>query len=135
MISTKRFAGRSITRTLTIGLLALTLAAGARIQLGVAEGHAANTIGSATIAEPGAICLVGYPRYVQVYSPTLVAYDRPQYVEWWVELVENGTEHRAHLCLARHHRRGSGRPRPHGAVLFPYRSPAGDARRPRRRRG
>jgi hypothetical protein len=91
MISTKRFAGRSITRTLTIGLLALTLAAGARIQLGVAEGHAANTIGSATIAEPGAICLVGYPRYVQVYSPTLVAYDRPQYVEWYVELVENGT--------------------------------------------
>jgi hypothetical protein len=91
MTLTNRFASGSIKRTVMIAVLAMTLAGGALIRLAATEGHAANIIGSVQIAEPGATCLVGNPKYLEVHSPTLVAYDRPQYVEWWVELLDNGT--------------------------------------------
>ena len=86
-----RFATRSIKRTLTIGLLAFTLAGGALLRQDATQGHAANIIGSVHINEPDATCLLGTPKYLVVRTPDFVAYDRPQYVQWWVELLENGT--------------------------------------------
>src|SRR5207247_1775445 len=55
------------------------------------EGLAANVIGSVQISEPGATCLLGTPRYLVVRTPQFTAYDRPQHIQWWVELLENGT--------------------------------------------
>src|SRR5437588_6590073 len=91
MTRTNRFYHNTISRTLTVALLAITLACGAAIRLNATEGHAGSIIGSVQISEPGATCLLGTPRYLVVRAPQFVAYGRPQYVQWWVELLENGT--------------------------------------------
>jgi hypothetical protein len=91
MTTTNQFGSRSILRMLAICLIAIIVVGGALTRTGSVKAHAATVIGTAQIAEPGATCLVGNPRYIEVHSPSLVAYDRPQYVEWWVQLIDSGT--------------------------------------------